>query len=110
MGIFTSYISASAVITGSDLSVGEITASGTISGSITASVGQVISNTIELRGTALAANEPFFLIKSGSFESFQVDTKGVFRLGSFATAPTAVSGGVYYNGDENDFFMGKEDE
>ena len=47
-----------------------------------------------------------FLIKSGSFSAFEVNDKGVINLGGFTEEPDFVEGGLYYNTDENEFYLG----
>lgn len=46
------------------------------------------------------------LIKSSSFNALKVNQTGVVQYGSFATAPTAVSGGFYYNTTDSAFYLG----
>ena len=45
---------------------------------------------------------------SGSFNSFKVNQTGVVELGGFDTTPTAVSGGFYYNSNDDEFYLGVE--
>ena len=49
----------------------------------------------------------FFLLKSGSLDSLKVNGEGVLQLGGFTFQPTAVRGGIYYNENEDEFFIGK---
>jgi hypothetical protein len=49
----------------------------------------------------------FFLIKSGSFQAFKANVQGVMVFGNFNYTPTAVTGGVYYNANDDDFYFGK---
>ena len=51
-------------------------------------------------------NKNIFLIQSGSFQSVKVNSTGVVNLGGFESEPTYVSGGFYYNSDENEFYLG----
>jgi len=53
-----------------------------------------------------STNQNIFLIQSGSFQSLKVNSTGVLNLGGFESEPTAVSGGFYYNSDENEFYLG----
>ena len=51
-------------------------------------------------------DKDLFLILSGSFQSVKVNSSGVLNLGGFETEPTAITGGFYYNSDENEFYLG----
>ena len=51
-------------------------------------------------------DKDLFLIQSGSFQSVKVNSSGVINLGGFETEPTYVSGGFYYNSNENEFYLG----
>ena len=51
-------------------------------------------------------DKDLFLIQSGSFQSVKVNSSGVLNLGGFETELTAVTGGFYYNSDENEFYLG----
>ena len=51
-------------------------------------------------------DKDLFLIQSGSFQSVKVNSSGVLNLGGFETEPTYVSGGFYYNSNENEFYLG----
>ena len=51
-------------------------------------------------------DKDLFLIQSGSFQSVKVNSSGVLNLGGFETEPTAITGGFYYNSDENEFYLG----
>tara|TARA_B100001996_G_scaffold378476_1_gene362699 strand:+ start:1425 stop:2012 length:588 start_codon:yes stop_codon:yes gene_type:complete len=53
-----------------------------------------------------STNQNIFLIQSGSFQSIKVNSSGVMNLGGFESTPTAVTGGFYYNSDENEFYLG----
>ena len=53
------------------------------------------------------ATDDFFLLKSGSLDSIKVNSQGVLQLGGFTFQPTAVRGGIYYNENEDEFFIGK---
>ena len=46
------------------------------------------------------------LIKSSSFNAFKVNQTGVAEYGAFTTAPTAVTGGLYYNTTDSAFYLG----
>lgn len=47
-----------------------------------------------------------FLIKSGSLNLFQVDNNGVITMNQLATAPTPISGGIYFDKVGNLFIGG----
>ena len=51
-------------------------------------------------------DKDLFLIQSGSFQSVKLNSSGVVNLGGFETEPTYVSGGFYYNSNENEFYLG----
>ena len=51
-------------------------------------------------------DQNIFLIQSGSFQSVKVNSTGVVNLGGFESEPTYVSGGFYYNSNENEFYLG----
>ena len=51
-------------------------------------------------------DKDLFLIQSGSFQSVKINSSGVLNLGGFETEPTAITGGFYYNSDENEFYLG----
>ena len=53
-----------------------------------------------------STDQNIFLIQSGSFQSVKVNSTGVVNLGGFESEPTYVSGGFYYNSDENEFYLG----
>ena len=66
----------------------------------------------ELTSSKMLANAPnptddFFLLKSGSMESIKVNGQGVLTLGGFTLTPTAVRGGLYYDHDDDEFYLGK---
>ena len=66
----------------------------------------------ELTSSKILANAPnptddFFLLKSGSMESIKVNGQGVLTLGGFTLTPTAVRGGLYYDHDDDEFYLGK---
>ena len=66
----------------------------------------------ELTSSKILANAPnptddFFLLKSGSMESIKVNGQGVLTLGGFTLSPTAVRGGLYYDHDDDEFYLGK---
>lgn len=56
--------------------------------------------------TPSTPTKDFMLIKSGSFNAFKVNQKGVAQFGSFSAAPSAVEGGMYYNTNNNEFYLG----
>ena len=51
-------------------------------------------------------DKDLFLIQSGSFQSVKVNSSGVLNLGGSETEPTAITGGFYYNSNENEFYLG----
>ena len=53
-----------------------------------------------------STDQNIFLIQSGSFQSVKVNSTGVVNLGGFESEPTYVSGGFYYNSNENEFYLG----
>ena len=53
-----------------------------------------------------STEQNIFLIQSGRFQSVKVNSTGVVNLGGFESEPTYVSGGFYYNSDENEFYLG----
>jgi len=55
-----------------------------------------------------SVDKDIMLVKSGSIKSFRVNQEGVLSVGAFANAPTAVSGGFYYNSSNNEFYLGVE--
>ena len=66
----------------------------------------------ELTSSKILADAPnptddFFLLKSGSMESIKVNGQGVLTLGGFTLTPTAVRGGLYYDHDDDEFYLGK---
>ena len=66
----------------------------------------------ELTSSKVLVNAPnptddFFLLKSGSMESIKVNGQGVLTLGGFTLTPTAVRGGLYYDHDDDEFYLGK---
>tara|TARA_Y100000592_G_scaffold82922_1_gene132144 strand:+ start:816 stop:1349 length:534 start_codon:yes stop_codon:yes gene_type:complete len=60
-----------------------------------------------LKTTAVNATDDFFLLKSGSMESIKVNGQGVLTLGGYTLEPTAVRGGLYYNHDDDELYVGK---
>ena len=68
---------------------------------------KIINGTGSLEISAPNGTNDFFLLKSSSLDSLQVNNQGVMVLGGFTFTPTAVRGGVYYNNDEDEFFVGK---
>ena len=59
---------------------------------------------LEISGSA---TRDYLIIRSGSIQAAVINSQGVLALGAFATAPTAVSGGFYYNSTDNAFFVGE---
>jgi hypothetical protein len=53
-----------------------------------------------------SVTKDIFLIKSGSFDALNVNQNGVVNFGGFSTEPSVVEGGLYYNTDENEFYLG----
>ena len=49
----------------------------------------------------------FFLLKSGSLTSLKINGEGVLQLGAFSFTPTAVKGGIYYDDNDDEFYVGK---
>ena len=60
-----------------------------------------------LKTTAANGSDDFFLLKSGSMDNIKVNNQGVLTLGGFTFTPTAVRGGFYYNNDDDEFYLGK---
>ena len=55
-----------------------------------------------------SVDKDIMLVKSGSIKSFRVNQEGVLSVGAFTNAPTAVTGGFYYNSSNNEFYVGVE--
>ena len=53
-----------------------------------------------------SVDKNIFLVQSGSLESVKVNQTGVINFGGFATAPTVVTGGLYYNTTDGEFYLG----
>ena len=53
-----------------------------------------------------SVEKDIMLIKSGSFNAFKFNQTGVGQFGAFSSAPTAVSGGIYYNSSQDAFYLG----
>ena len=53
-----------------------------------------------------SVEKDIMLIKSGSFNAFKFNQTGVGQFGPFSSAPTAVSGGIYYNSSQDAFYLG----
>jgi hypothetical protein len=66
----------------------------------------IITGSGKIKVTTSDTND-FFLLKSGSLDSLKVNGEGVLQLGGFTFQPTAVRGGIYYNENEDEFFIGK---
>ena len=73
---------------------------------LSANVGQFQSFTVS-KSSAADTVDDFFLIRSGSLEAFKSNADGVMVFGAFTFVPTARAGGVYYNGNDDDFYFGK---
>ena len=63
------------------------------------------SGSLEVK--SVNTTDDFFLLKSGSMESIKVNGQGVLTLGGFTLSPTAVRGGLYYDHDDDEFYLGK---
>ena len=74
---------------------------------ILANIGQFQSFTVSKSSAADTVDDDFFLIRSGSLEAFKSNADGVMVFGAFTFVPTARAGGVYYNGNDDDFYFGK---
>ena len=66
----------------------------------------IITGSGKIKVTTSDTND-FFLLKSGSLDSLKVNGEGVLQLGGFTFQPTAVRGGIYYNENEDELFIGK---
>ena len=53
-----------------------------------------------------SVDKNIFLVQSGSLESIKVNQTGVINFGGFATAPTVITGGLYYNTTDGEFYLG----
>ena len=53
-----------------------------------------------------SVDKNIFLVQSGSLESIKVNQTGVINFGGFAAEPTVVTGGLYYNTTEGEFYLG----
>ena len=60
-----------------------------------------------LEVSTVNATDDFFLLKSGSLNALKVNNEGVLKLGEFTFIPTVVSGGFYYNKNDDEFYLGK---
>ena len=76
------------------------------SNSLSGSGNIKFSGSLEVK--SVNSTDDFFLLKSGSLNSLQVNNQGVMVLGGFTFEPTAVEGGLYYNNDEDEYFVGKQ--
>ena len=65
-----------------------------------------ISGSGKIEVTSTNTND-FFLLKSGSLDSLKVNGQGVLQLGGFTFTPTAIKGGMYYDGEDDEFYLGK---
>ena len=74
-------------------------------GDISAS-GHISASALELN--SVNATDDFFLLKSGSLDALKLNNEGVLQLGGFSFTPTAVSGGLYYDKTDDEFYLGKE--
>ena len=85
---------------------GDLYQGGTIVTGFPFSGSAVITGSLEI--SSVDAIEDFFLLKSASLEVLKVNGGGVLQLGGFSIAPTAVSGGFYYNDNDDEFYLGKK--
>ena len=70
-------------------------------------IGIGTTNPTALLEISGSSNRDFLTIRSGSSKRMTVNSEGVLTLGAFISAPTAVSGGLYYNSTQNSFYMGE---
>ena len=75
------------------------------SNSVNGSGNVKFSGSLEVK--SVNTTDDFFLLKTGSLDSVKVNSQGVLQLGGFTFQPTAVRGGLYYNENEDEFFIGK---
>ena len=75
------------------------------SNSVNGSGNVKFSGSLEVK--SVNTTDDFFLLKTGSLDSVKVNSQGVLQLGGFTFQPTAVRGGLYYNQNEDEFFIGK---
>ena len=66
----------------------------------------VITGSGKIKVTTTDTND-FFLLKSGSLDTLKVNGEGVLQLGAFSFTPTAVKGGLYYDDNDDEFYVGK---
>ena len=66
----------------------------------------VITGSGKIKVTTTDTND-FFLLKSGSLDSLKINGEGVLQLGAFSFTPTAVKGGIYYDDNDDEFYVGK---
>ena len=78
------------------------------SGSFTQINVGATSNTFEafFNLSTSSVDKNIFLVQSGSLESIKVNQTGVINFGGFAAEPTVVTGGLYYNTTEGEFYLG----
>ena len=70
-------------------------------------IGIGTTNPTALLEISGSSNRDFLIIRSGSIKGMPINSEGVLILGTFAAAPTAVSGGLYYNSTQYSFYMGE---
>ena len=63
------------------------------------------SGSLEVK--SVNTTDDFFLLKSGSLDSLKMNKQGVMVLGGFEFTPTAIRGGMYYDHDDDEFYLGK---
>lgn len=107
-----SSVSSSQTISGSLTVLGSITGSlfGTSSYALTASYALNASTPFSITTGSIIAQvnvdpSSLFLIKSGSTRLLNVNNEGVLMLNQLSSAPTAVTGGLYFDTSGN-FFVG----
>lgn len=81
-----------------------------VDASIFRRTGSYYSTTNDLKITgslqlSLDGVQDYFSIEVGGEEKFKVNTEGVVELDPFDTAPTAVTGGLFYSGSD-EYYLG----
>jgi hypothetical protein len=94
-------VSGSTIISGS---VFATSFTGSFSGSFSGIGASILISTGSITAS-VNVNPSFFLIQSGSRELFKINTEGTIQLEARATAPTAITGGIFYS-SSGDFFFG----